>query len=163
MIGRIVRSADFLRVLGSPSRARSSHFVVHHLAANPSTPKKPAKRVPPAELSTSVDRLEASAVDDSLLTAATPTPDALRGAWLGTVVPKRHARRAVTRSLLKRHIHAAFSGRSSQLPDGLWVVRLRAPFDRSKFKSAASDMLHQAASEELAQLMARVLNTPVRG
>ena len=102
-------------------------------------------------------------MDDSRLTVAKPVPDALRGAWLGTVVPKRHARRAVTRSLLKRHIHTAFGGRAAQLPDGLWVVRLRAPFDRSQFKSAASAMLHQAASEELAQLMTRLLNTPARG
>lgn len=157
MIGRIVRSADFERVLGSPSRARSSHFVVHHLAANPSTPRKPVKRLAPAELSTGVGLLEASLVDDSRLLSANTASAAPRGAWLGTVVPKRHARRAVTRSLLKRHIHAAFKASASLLPDGLWVVRLRAPFDRSTFKSAASDALRQAAGEELAQLMTRLL------
>ena len=157
MIGRIVRSADFERVLGSPSRGRSSHFVVHHLAANPSTPKKPVKRLSPAELSTDPALSEAPAVDDSrFLALQTRAP---HGAWLGTVVPKRHARRAVTRSLLTRDLHAAFSGRASLLPDGMWVVRLRAPFDRSKFKSAASDALHQAASKELAQLMTHLLNT----
>ena len=162
MIGRIVRSADFERVLGSPSRARSSHFVVHHLVANPSTPKKPARRKPPAELSTGASSREAVAVDDSPLMPAKTVSAAPLGAWLGTVVPKRHARRAVTRSLLKRDIHAAFNGRVAQLPGGLWVVRLRAPFDRSTFKSAASDALHRAASDELAQLMNRVLNSAAR-
>lgn len=157
MIGRIVRSADFERVLGSPSRARSSHFVVHHLAANPSTPRKPVKRLAPAELSTGADLLEAPLVDDSRLLSARTAAAAPTGAWLGTVVPKRHARRAVTRSLLKRHIHAAFKASAERLPAGMWVVRLRAPFDRNTFKSAASEALRQAADEELAQLMARVL------
>lgn len=96
-------------------------------------------------------------MDDSRLLAAKAASAAPRGAWLGTVVPKRHARRAVTRSLLKRHIHAVFKASAAQLPDGLWVVRLRAPFDRNSFKSAASDALRQAADAELAQLMTRVL------
>jgi len=68
------------------------------------------------------------------------------------VVPKRHARRAVTRSLLKRQIRAAF-GRQGRLPGGLWVVRLRAPFDRTQFRSPASDALRAAARAELATLL----------
>jgi ribonuclease P protein component len=76
--------------------------------------------------------------------------------WLGAVVPKRHARRAVTRSLLKRLIrsvalrHAA----GSPMPQGLWVVRLRAPFDRAAFASAASARLKKAARGELETLLA---------
>jgi len=74
-------------------------------------------------------------------------------AWLGTVVPKRHAKRAVTRSLLKRQMRAALLRRDApgQLPlrAGLWVVRLRAPFDRLSFPAAASDGLRDAASTEL--------------
>ena len=35
------------------------------------------------------------------------------------------------------------------LPAGLWVVRLRAPFDRAVFASAASDALRGAARGEL--------------
>lgn len=73
-------------------------------------------------------------------------------AWAGMVVPKRHARRAVTRSLLKRQIRAAF-GREAHLPGGLWVVRLRAPFDRAQFMSPASDALRAAARAELAVLL----------
>jgi ribonuclease P protein component len=153
MIGRIVRSADFERVLASPSRARSSHFAVHHLAANPSTPKKPVKRLAAVELSTAASADILPAVDDSPENAFGAAP---QGLWLGTVVPKRHARRSVTRSLLKRHIHAAFAGQELLLPAGLWVVRLRAPFDRTQFKSAASDALHRAAGDELRQLVARL-------
>jgi ribonuclease P protein component len=80
--------------------------------------------------------------------------------WLGAVVPKRHARRAVTRSLLKRQIRAAVA-RLDQLDGGLWVVRLRAPFAREEFKSAASDALAAAARAELdAVLLAATLRRP---
>jgi len=67
-------------------------------------------------------------------------------------VPKRHARRAVTRSLLKRQIYAALTRRPG-LSAGLWVVRLRAPFDRAQFRSPASDVLRAAARAELDALL----------
>lgn len=150
MIGRIVRSADFERVLSAPTRARTSHFAVHHLQAAPSLPRR---RVIPGlstELSTGLSPCGDEVVDDS---PADPPPDRV---WLGAVVPKRHARRAVTRSLLKRQIRAAV-GRQSQLPAGLWVVRLRAPFAREQFPSAASDALSAAARIELDALLADAL------
>ena len=85
---------------------------------------------------------------------AAPVPGAQ--AWLGVVVPKRHARRAVTRTLLKRQIRAAalrLDADEAPLQAGLWVVRLRAPFDRAAFPSAASDALRGAARGELDALM----------
>jgi ribonuclease P protein component len=75
--------------------------------------------------------------------------------WLGLVVPKRHARRAVTRTLLKRQIRSALAEGEAMLPVGLWVVRLRAPFDRSVFPSAASQALRRVARQELAGLVRR--------
>lgn len=78
----------------------------------------------------------------------------LTGLWLGLVVPKRHAKRAVTRTLLKRRIRAAVAQVSAALSPGLWVVRLRTPFDRQEFISAASDRLARVATDELATLMA---------
>lgn len=75
--------------------------------------------------------------------------------WLGTVVPKRHARRSVTRTLLKRQIRAAVDRHAAVLPHGLWVVRLRAPFDKQQFPSAASEALRRAAREELDAMLAR--------
>ena len=155
-IGRIVRSADFERVLGSPSRVRSSHFAVHYIAARPSQPAKPAKvlaRALPtdsAELSTGGAQVIPRPVDDLV---ADGLPEA---AWLGAIVPKRHAKRAVTRSLLKRQIRAAFNNLPS-LPAGLWVVRLRTPFDRKLFPSASSEALRAAAHDELSALVSRVL------
>ena len=73
--------------------------------------------------------------------------------WLGAVVPKRHARRSVTRTLLKRQIRAIVTSHADALAAGLWVVRLRAPFDRERFASAASDALNCAVRAELQQLI----------
>jgi len=82
--------------------------------------------------------------------------------WAGAVVPKRHARRAVTRSLLKRQIRSAVERHAHTLASGLWVVRLRAPFDKSRFPSAASDALKRAAAEELEALFGAVGQTALR-
>ena len=89
---------------------------------------------------------------DTALAAAT-SPE---GVWLGVVVPKRHARRSVTRTLLKRQIRAAMAVHSTALASGLWVVRLRAPFDRACFVSAASEELKRVASKELQGLIGSV-------
>ncbi|WP_343632890.1 ribonuclease P protein component [Roseateles sp.] len=186
MIGRILRSADFERVLGTPSRARSAHFAVHHLAVSPSLPKRRPSGA--ANLSTGDAPIHPQAVDESrdptdaaASSAALSIPDdashravatpvapiaeiaaAPQGAWLGYVVPKRHAKRAVTRALLKRQIRAIF-GDLGELPPGLWVVRLRNPFDRKQFPSASSDALRAAARAELQQLTRKLARPPAGG
>lgn len=148
MIGRIQRPVDFERVLARPTRSRSVHFALHHLSANPAPSAWATAKLRTAqvELSTGETQAAHSAVE--------PSPP--RGCWVGMVVPKRHAKRSVTRALLKRQIRAAFAERPG-MPPGLWVVRLRSPFDRQKFPSAASDALRQAARAELAQLLDRAL------
>jgi len=78
--------------------------------------------------------------------------------WLGAVVPKRHARRAVTRSLLKRQIYAAAERHRVGLGEGVWIVRLRAPFDRAQFTSAASAALRASARTELESLFGSVVS-----
>ncbi len=160
MIGRIERSADFERVLGQPSRARSKHFAVHHLMAAPSLPG-PAFSTRKAELSTGHPPVTHTPVDDSMADAGSPAaapvsqalPD---GQWLGLVVPKRHARRAVTRSLIKRQIRAVFADVAGLMPPGLWVVRLRLPIDRKQFPSAASEPLKALVRAELLHLRAKL-------
>ncbi len=87
-------------------------------------------------------------VDDS------PVPVMTSAFWLGCVVPKRHARRAVTRTLLKRQIRVAFERHAAALPGGLWLVRLRAPFAPTEFVSAQSALLAAAARTELDRLLA---------
>lgn len=85
---------------------------------------------------------------------AAPAPT---GLWLGMVVPKRHAKRAVTRALLKRQIRAAIGRHAERLPPGLWVLRLRSPFDRQQYPSAASEALRRAVREELEVLLQRAV------
>lgn len=151
MIGRIQRPVDFERVLARPSRARSAHFALHHLSAPPapSAWASAKLRTAQAELSTGGAQATHNAVD--------PIPPAApQGCWVGMVVPKRHAKRSVTRQLLKRQIRAAFA-QATGMPPGLWVVRLRSPFDRQQFPSAASDALRAAARAELAQLLDRAM------
>jgi ribonuclease P protein component len=163
MIGRIQRSADFERVLGSPSRARSAHFAVHHLADRPS---RVGQKLPTGEtkLSTAAPPGIHMLVDDGQRSSAATGPAALMPAvalerlWLGCVVPKRNARRSVTRALIKRQIRAVFAATAAAgLAQGLWVVRLRAPFDPRQFPSAASDALRATVRLELQELVAKLL------
>ncbi len=86
---------------------------------------------------------------------AQPVDESPTAHWLGSVIPKRHARRSVTRSLLKRQIRSAMARHSADLPRGLWLVRLRLPFAPATFPSAASAALRQAARDELEQLLVR--------
>jgi ribonuclease P protein component len=186
LLGRIVRPADYVRVLATPMRLRSPHFAVHHLAGQP-LPLRP----PPAcatagseacavasvdderghapvtaslstELSTAPAESSGGGVDDShdrcpeaMVETRIPAGDLVR--WLGLVVPKRHARRAVTRTLVKRQIRNVVAGCAPQLEPGLWVVRQRNPFDVKQFPSAASDALKQAARAELRALFERAV------
>jgi ribonuclease P protein component len=75
----------------------------------------------------------------------------------GCVVPKRHARRAVTRSLVKRAIRGALARHETRLPPGLWVIRLSASIDRARYISAASEPLRRAMRAELDALITRAL------
>ena len=138
----LTQSSDFTRVLNAPPCARTVHFAAHHLPQRPLA--KAISTLSVADLSTAQSVTVTRVVDESPLT----------GLWLGLVVPKRHAKRAVTRTLLKRHIRVAVAKVASALGPGLWVVRLRTPFARSEFTSAASARLASAASDELAVLMA---------
>lgn len=70
--------------------------------------------------------------------------------WLGLVVPKRYARHAVTRNLIKRQMRAQATGNQHRLQPGQWLVRLRAPIDLRLFTSAASERLRSAMRDELA-------------
>lgn len=76
--------------------------------------------------------------------------------WLGAMVPKRWARRAVTRNTIKRQIYALGADFATRLPQAAHVVRLRSGFDRKQFISATSDVLKQAVRGELQQLFAQV-------
>jgi ribonuclease P protein component len=142
MIGRLQQAADFQRLLDTPPRRRSAHFCVHFVSAEPA--RAPARPQPgePDELSTESEPILTSSVDKSP-----------RGHWLGCLVPKRHARRAVTRSLLKRQMRAAAQRHADALAPGLWLLRLRNGFATSQFPSAGSQALREAARQELDALL----------
>ena len=74
------------------------------------------------------------------------------GVWLGAMVPKRWAKRAVTRNTIKRQIYNVSSEFEPALQVAAHVVRLRAAFDRACFASATSDLLKAAIRLELVQL-----------
>ncbi|VTU41367.1 ribonuclease P [Variovorax sp. PBS-H4] len=75
--------------------------------------------------------------------------------WVGAMVPKRWARRAVTRNAIKRQIYRMSTAMRSSLPPAAHLVRLRAGFDRKEFHSAKSEKLNAAVRAELQQLLER--------
>ena len=139
MIGRLTQAADFQRLLATPTCARSSHFSLHHLRAEPTRAQPAHQRRAASELSTDSGTEPRKPVDDF---------------WLGCLVPKRHARRAVTRSSLKRQMRAAVQRHEAGLIPGLWLLRLRSPFAVAEFPSADSTALRAAARGELEELLA---------
>lgn len=137
--------------------ARTAHFSLHVLPR--SEPSEPRPQLE-AELSTGQGVELSVLVDDSHATAPSVAP-----IWrLGLVLPKKQARRSVTRSLMRHQAREAFrrhapgvraAGRHGPEVDG-WVVRLRAPFDRKLFPSAASEALSAAVRQELDELWSRL-------
>lgn len=85
------------------------------------------------------------------------------GPWLGAATPKRWAKRAVTRNLIKRQIYSVgerhLSSPSSLAVDAAYLVRLRAAYAREQFHSAASTVLRQAVRAEIEKLFARAAGT----
>jgi ribonuclease P protein component len=81
---------------------------------------------------------------------------AVQDTWLGVIVPKRWAKRAVTRNTIKRQIYAVSTGSCYSQPVAAHVVRLRAGFDRAEFISATSDKLKTAVRTELQHLFSGV-------
>ena len=79
---------------------------------------------------------------------------------MGALVPKRWAKRAVTRNTIKRQIYNVSAGFEASLPQAAHVVRLRAEFSRKLFVSATSDALKCAVRDELHQLFSRADQAP---
>jgi ribonuclease P protein component len=79
----------------------------------------------------------------------------VREPWIGALIPKRWAKRAVTRNTIKRQIYTVSQTFEPSLPAAAHVVRLRAGFDRAQYISATSDVLKQAVRAELQELFAR--------
>jgi ribonuclease P protein component len=74
---------------------------------------------------------------------------------VGAVIPKRWARRAVTRNTIKRQVYAVSSALESSLAAGHYVVRLRSEFARTEFPSATSEALKKRVRSELMDLFGK--------
>jgi len=126
---RLKTRAQFQAVMAGKTISRTRHFALHQLRTSPAAPSKDPPPSPgQADLST----------DGELL--------------LGAVIPKRWARRAVTRNTIKRQIFAVAADFAALLPRTAHVVRLRSGFDRARFTSATSEQLRHAVRAELQAL-----------
>jgi ribonuclease P protein component len=122
---RLKTRSQFQAVLAGATLARTQHFVLHCCdlpQQNPST--------------------------DFVGTALFPN----QAVWVGAMVPKRWAKRAVTRSTIKRQIYNVTATYAATLSENAHVVRLRSAFDRAGYQSASSNALRIAVRTELQQL-----------
>ena len=150
---RLQTRAQFQIVLAGPIVARSAHFALHQLVLAP----PPTASV---DSGSSLHRTLPDAGPDAAEHAAKEAAAVARaslwpGVWLGALVPKRWARRAVTRNGIRRQIYAVGADCAAALPCAGHVVRLRTAFDRRHFVSAWSEPLRLAVRTELQQLFAR--------
>jgi ribonuclease P protein component len=125
-VKRLQTRHQFQFALSGQALARSTHFVLHSKT------------------------LESDTAENDL--AAFP----VRAVWLGAMVPKRWAKRAVTRNAIRRQIYAVSASYEAAMAERAQVVRLRAEFDRSQFPSATSEALVAAVKAELHLLFAHL-------
>ena len=127
--------------------SKTPHFALHRVVLS----RFSADPAPAAVLPDTAD-----AASNAVLPVGSATPKkalfAVADCWLGVIVPKRWAKRAVTRNTIKRQIYAVSTDASCQLPPAAHVVRLRSGFDRTEFISATSDKLKGAVRAELQHL-----------
>ena len=127
---RLKTRAQFQAALAGAIVAKTPHFALHcnRLDAKPA-PTRAGKLAEPAILFHRHDM------------------------WIGAMVPKRWAKRAVTRNAIKRQIYSVIADFSQLYPQAAFVVRLRSSFARTEFISAISDQLKQAVRAEVQALM----------
>ncbi len=129
LVRRLRSRGQFQLLLGLRPVARTAHFALH--------------------------RLGFAVVPERADGAAPGAFCPADGAWLGAMAPKRWARRAVTRNLIRRQIYAVGEGLQPPLAEGAHLVRLRAAFAPSQYPSASSEALQRAVRAELCQLFAQ--------
>jgi ribonuclease P protein component len=125
-------------LLSAPTLAKTAHFVLQ------ATPERAVLQELPTEAAP--DRTES--VDNSVSIAA----PVLR---LALVVPKRHAKRAATRNLIKRQMREAVRRRVDDWTGRQMLIRQRGAFDSKQYPSAASAALRAAVRSELESLFAQ--------
>ncbi len=135
---RLKTRPQFQATLAGGTVSRTAHFALHRLNFSAST---------------------VTSFSQSEQVGSAPSPEQalfdLADVWLGAMVPKRWARRAVTRNAIKRQIYNVSEDFVDRLPMAAHVVRLRTVFDRKQFISASSEPLKLAVRQELKQLFER--------
>jgi ribonuclease P protein component len=127
-VQRLKSSAQFQAVMaGSSTVSRTAHFALHR---------------------TGLPELPAAGPESNGHQALF----AVRDTYIGVLLPKRWAKRAVTRNAIRRQIYIVTAELTTPLTVAAHVVRLRATFDRKQFISATSPMLKKAVRAELQQL-----------
>jgi ribonuclease P protein component len=129
-VQRLKTRPQFQAVLAGAIVAKTTHFVLHRNALNAR-----AAQVPTGKL------------------ADAPVLFPVQDMWIGAMVPKRWAKRAVTRNAIKRQIYIVSADFSHQYPQAAFVVRLRRDFSRTEFISASSEKLRQSVRAEVQVLM----------
>ena len=142
---RLKTRPQFQAAMAGGTVSRTAHFALHRLGLEGTD----AAETPAIPTPTGPGSLPQEQEPQALFGLCA---DQRPGPWMGAMVPKRWARRAVTRNAIKRQIYAVSTTFAAQLPVAAQVVRLRAGFDRKQFHSATSDLLKQAVREELQQL-----------
>jgi ribonuclease P protein component len=132
-VNHLNSAGQFQAVMNAEMLAQSPHFAMHRLSLLTSSPL------------------------DAITNNPTSQPLMFQGGsyWVGVVVSKRNAKKAVRRNLLRRQIYQVAKESSNGLDNGAHVVRLRRPFDAKEFKSASSDLLKKVVRAELLELFAK--------
>ena len=131
---RLKNRPQFQAVLAGSILSRTPHFALHRLA-----------------------------FDGAAVPGAQSPLFAVHDVWMGAMVPKRWAKRAVTRNAIKRQVYAISQDFEALLAQAAHVVRLRAGFDKSRYVSATSDALKSSVRAELQQLFIRATAPPRQG
>jgi ribonuclease P protein component len=130
-VERLKQWSEFQAVMTAGSVSRTPHFVLHQW--------QPASK---ASTGSGFEKAPALFVEGVLK--------------MGALTPKRWAKRAVTRNLIRRQIHAVAHEFEKTLLPTAYVVRLRATFPTQTFVSASSAALKQTVRAELRQLFGKV-------
>ena len=129
---RLKQWSEFQAVMSAGSVARTPHFVLHQW--------QPAAK---ASTGSGFEQTPTLFVDGVIT--------------MGALTPKRWAKRAVTRNMIRRQIHAVSRDFEKSLKPTAYVVRLRASFNTQTFVSASSKTLKQLVRQELQQLLGSVI------
>ncbi len=130
-VERLKQWSEFKAVMTAGTVSRTPHFVLHQWQPSSNTATGSGFEETPALFAEGVLKM-------------------------GALTPKRWAKRAVTRNLIRRQIHVVSHEFEASLKPTAYVVRLRASFSAPQFVSAASVVLKRTVRAELQQLFAKV-------